>query len=85
MSKSDEEKIKQLIHRIGLKYSLRDDDVRKIFESQFRFTYDTIRELELKDLTEEELEELKTNFQYKYIGKLYINKQTLKNKWKKEE
>lgn len=85
MSKSDEEKIKQLIHRIGLKYNLRDDDVRKIFESQFRFTYDTIRELELKDLTEEELEELKTNFQYKYIGKLYINKQTLKNKWKKEE
>ena len=52
MSKSDEEKIKQLIHRIGLKYNLRDDDVRKIFESQFRFTYDTIRELELKNLTE---------------------------------
>lgn len=83
MKKSDDEKIKQILHKVGLNNNLRDDDVRKIFESQFKFTYDTIRQLELKELTEEELDNLKTNFQYKYIGKLFINKENLKKKWKK--
>jgi len=82
MKKSDDEKIKQILHRVGLNNNLRDDDVRKIFESQFKFTYDTIRELELKEITEEQLDNLKTNFQYKYIGKLFINKEILKKKWK---
>lgn len=83
MKKSDDEKIKQILHKVGLNNNLRDDDVRKIFESQFKFTYDTIRELELKEITEEELDNLKTNFQYKYIGKLFINKEILKRKWNK--
>jgi hypothetical protein len=82
MKKSDDEKIKQILHRVGLNNNLRDDDVRKIFESQFKFTYDTIRELELKEITGEQLDDLKTNFQYKYIGKLFINKEILKKKWK---
>jgi hypothetical protein len=85
MKKSDDEKIKQILHRVGLNNNLRDDDVRKIFESQFKFTYDTIRELELKEITEEELDNLKTNFQYKYIGKLFINKEILKKKWKRQQ
>jgi hypothetical protein len=85
MKKSDDEKIKQILHRVGLNNNLRDDDVRKIFESQFKFTYDTIRELELKEITEEQLDNLKTNFQYKYIGKLFINKETLKKKWKRQQ
>jgi hypothetical protein len=82
MKRSDDEKIKQILHRVGLNNNLRDDDVRKIFESQFKFTYDTIRELELKEITGEQLDDLKTNFQYKYIGKLFINKEILKKKWK---
>lgn len=87
MDKKDEVQVNKLIHRIGLKYNLKDSDVKSILESQFRFTYETIKELELSELTDEELEELKTNFQYKYIGKLYINKDILKNKikrWKKQ-
>ena len=75
MSKSDEQKVNDLIHSIGLKNNLRDLEVRQIIESQFRFTYDTIRSL---DLTEKQIEEIKTNFIYKYLGKLYIDNITFK-------
>jgi hypothetical protein len=77
MNKSDEEKINSLIHNIGLNNNLRDQEVREIIESQFRFTYDTIRHL---DLTEKQIEETKTNFIYKYLGKLYIDNKTFKTK-----
>lgn len=81
MDKSNNDKVDKMLHSVGLKYGIKDEDIRNIFESQFRFTYDTIRELDFTNLTKEEIEELKTNFQYKYIGKLYINKKTLKE-WK---
>ena len=45
MNKSDEQKVNDLIHSIGLKNNLRDSEVKEIIESQFRFTYDTIRSL----------------------------------------
>lgn len=77
MNKSEDFKVNQLIHKIGLKYNLRDIEVKEIVESQFRFTYEIIKGLNLKNLTELELKELKTNFIYKYLGKLYINKQTI--------
>lgn len=77
MNKSDEQKVSDLIHRIGLKNNLRDSEVREMIESQFRFTYETIRSL---DLTEKQIEEIKTNFIYKYLGKLYIDNKTFKIK-----
>lgn len=77
MNKSDEQKVNDLIHRIGLKNNLRDSEVKEIIESQFRFTYDTIRSL---DLTEKQIEEIKTNFIYKYLGKFYIDNKTFKIK-----
>lgn len=73
MTKADEIRVNQLIHKIGLKYHLRDSEVKEIIESQFRFAYDTIRELNL----DEDIETLKTNFIFKYLGKLYIDKNTL--------
>ena len=88
MDKVDESEIKKLIHRIGLKYNLRDDIVNKIHVSPYRFTREKIVELKLKELTkEEEVEILKTNFIYLHIGKLYIsidrliaiNKKRIKN------
>lgn len=77
MNKSDEQKVNDLIHCIGLKNNLRDSEVKEIIESQFRFTYETIRNL---DLTEKQIEEIKTNFIYKYLGKLYIDNKTFKIK-----
>lgn len=77
MNKSDEQKVNDLIHCIGLRNNLRDSEVKEIIESQFRFTYETIRGL---DLTEKQIEEIKTNFIYKYLGKLYIDNKTFKIK-----
>lgn len=74
MDKVDEAEIKKLIHRIGLKYNLRDDIVNKILVSPYKFTREKITELELKEVVDrEDAEALKTNFMYLHIGKLYIS------------
>jgi hypothetical protein len=70
-------KVKNLIHSIGLKYNLRDIEVLEIIESQFRFAQEEIKNLDFKK------EDIKTNFIYKYIGKLYIDTKTI-NKLKEE-
>lgn len=74
MDKIDEGEIKRLIHRIGLKYNLRDDIVNKILVSPYKFTREKITELELKEIVDrEDAEALKTNFMYLHIGKLFIS------------
>lgn len=74
MDKIDEGEIKRLIHRIGLKYNLRDDIVNKILVSPYKFTREKITELELKEVVDrEDAEALKTNFMYLHIGKLFIS------------
>lgn len=90
MNKVDEKKIKDVIHSIGLNNYLVDSEIKKIVESQFRFTYEKIRSLDIEDLTDEELDKLKTNFTYKYLGKIYtsadiIRRQQLKNNILKEK
>lgn len=76
MTKADEIKVNRLIHSIGLKYNLTDSEVKEIVESQFKFAYEEIRKL---DFENEDIENLKTNFLFKYLGKLYIDKKTIKN------
>jgi len=57
MSKIDDKKVKALIHRLGLKYKLSDDKIKEIVESQFLFTYDTMKEIDFDKIeTEEDLE-----------------------------
>jgi len=74
MDKIDEGEIKRLIHKIGLKYNLRDDIVNKILVSPYKFTREKITELELKEVVDrEDAEALKTNFMYLHIGKLFIS------------
>ena len=74
MDKIDEGEIKRLIHRIGLKYNLRDDIINKILVSPYKFTREKITELELKEVVDrEDAEALKTNFMYLHIGKLFIS------------
>lgn len=79
MNKINEKKVNDIIHTIGLNNNLTDSQVREIIESQFRFTYKTIRTLQLSGLTDEEIDNLKTNFYYKYIGKLYTNSEVIKS------
>ena len=69
----DDKKVKALIHSLGLKYGLQDDVINKIVNSPYKFTRETISNMELEHIqSEEELEKIKTNFIYSYIGKLYI-------------
>lgn len=71
MSKEDP-LVKILIHKIGLENNLRDDDVRKIINSQYKFIKEKITELDLNNVeNEEEFKKLKTNFILKNIGKLH--------------
>jgi hypothetical protein len=67
-----DKKVKALIHSIGLKYNLRDEEVQKIINSPYQFTRETITELDIPDnITEEEFAALDTNFIYPHIGKFY--------------
>lgn len=69
----DDKKVKALIHSLGLKYGLQDDVINKIVNSPYKFTREIISNMELEHVeSEEELEKIKTNFIYSYIGKLYI-------------
>jgi hypothetical protein len=93
MGKPDDDKVKALIHSIGLKHNLQDDVIKKIIGSPYKFTRDKMVELSINDdMTEEEYNKLKTNFIYLYIGKLYTTYDICtkfykirKERWKKEE
>lgn len=68
------DKVKALIHKLGLKYHIGDSLTTKIINSQYRFTREKIASLELENIeTEEQFNELKTNFIFQYIGKIYAN------------
>ena len=75
-----DKKIKDLIHRIGLLNNLTDDQVKNIVESQFRFTYEIIKNMSLENLTDEDIDNLKKTFYYKYLGKLYTTNNIIKRK-----
>lgn len=78
MNKFDEDKIKKLIHSIGLKYNLQDEIINKILVSQFKFAREKISELSLREIeNEDEFNKLKLNFNYLHIGKLYISLEKL--------
>lgn len=79
MTLTDEKKIKDLIHSIGLLNNLTDNQVKEIVESQFRFAYEQIRKVSYTTLTEEEIDNLKTNFYFKYIGKIYTDSMIIKH------
>jgi len=72
-SSTDKKKVKNLIHTLGLKYKMSDEDIRTIVESPFLFSYLKIREIKFNEVEEEDLAELKTNFLYKSFGKLYLH------------
>lgn len=75
----DGNEVKKLIHRIGLKNNLKDDIINKIIVSPYKFAREIIPELELKEIqTENELHNIKTNFNFLYIGKLFVNFDRLK-------
>ncbi len=86
MNKADQEKIDKLYHRIGLKYNLNKEQIKKIVESPYKFAKEKTDELNLKDIqSEEEFDKLKTNFIFKYLGKLHTSYQSIEGRRKQSE
>lgn len=81
----DERKVADITHTVGLNNNLMDSQIREIVESQFRFTYKTIKAMTLSELTDEEIDNLKTNFYYKYIGKIFTDKEVIARHKKQDE
>lgn len=74
MSKLDKIKVDALIHSLGLKHNMRDEDMRELVNSPYLFTYEKLKELNIDDVkTEEDLAELKTSFLYKSFGKVFVS------------
>ena len=87
MDKKDRIKIKQLIAIIAKRYNLPEDVVENIVNSPYLFTYEKLKDMDFTEVqTEEDADKLKTNFNYKGLGKLYFNYRTLiVNRQRKEE
>jgi hypothetical protein len=81
-----DKKLEALYHRIGLVNNLSGAEVKKIIESPYEFAKEKINELDLKEVKEEtEFELLKTNFLFKYLGKLHTNFKTIAGRRKQSE
>ena len=86
MDNIDDTFVKMLIHKIGLKHNLRDNVITKIVNSPYKFTKDTITSIDVSSISsEDEFDKLKTNFIYKYIGKIYCTYRVLSNHRKRSE
>lgn len=86
MDKKDTKLIKDLIHRLGLKYRLSDEVVKKIIDSPDEFTNKVIREISILEVkNEEEFNKLQTNFYYIGLGKLHIPYYTVERKNNKQK
>lgn len=61
-----------LLHKLSLKYRIPVNELKKIVESQFEFIQDKTKELDFKKVkTEEEFNNLKKNFNIKYLFTLH--------------
>lgn len=74
MDKADRIKVKAIMAVLAKKYKLPIDTIEEIVNSPYLFTYEKLKNLNLEEVnSEEETNELKTNFNYKGLGKLYLN------------
>lgn len=74
----NDKKVNDILHSVGLSNNLRDDEVKAINNSVYKFIYTTIRTMEIEGKTPEEIDDLRKTFIIKYIGKLYTDKETIR-------
>jgi len=77
MDKVNKIKIDRLIHTIGLKYNLPDEVVKNMVNSQFEFTAEKLSEVKVEEGMD--IDNIKSTFLYKSLGRLYLNRTTLIN------
>jgi hypothetical protein len=87
MSKSiNDRKLFALYHKIGLKYNLTDSEIKELAESPYEFTKEKLDQIDLDTIeTEEDFNNVKTNFIYKFLGKIYTSFALIKAKKTKSE
>lgn len=71
-------KTEELIFRkLSLKYGLSEQIIKEICHSQFEFANKKIKELDLKNMTDDQIKDSKTNFRFRSLGSLYISDKLL--------
>ena len=73
--------------KIADKYGMSKGDIRNIYYDTFEFIYKTISSLEYTEMSDEELDAMKTSFNIPGLGKLYLDRKTIKKFaeiWKKQ-
>lgn len=66
--------IKQLYFKLARKYNMTAKEIEEIVTAPHLFTYEKLKELKFDEInSEEEAQSLKTNFNYKALGKLYFS------------
>lgn len=87
MSKEVQQKhLDKLYHRLSLKYNLSKKQIQEIVESPYLFTKETLADIDVNDIqSEEDADNIKTNFIYKYIGKLHTNFKLINRRRKQSE
>lgn len=67
-------KLKDLYHKVGLMNNLNGDMIKKIHESQFEFAKQETDRIDISKIEDKGVfNELKTNFLFKFLGKLYAD------------
>lgn len=80
--------IRKRIKELAKQHKIPESVVQKVWESQFRMIRDVTKHIDLKNISEEELNNIKTNFNWKYIGKLIVKYASIKKKretWEKSK
>lgn len=85
-NKVQQKKLDALYHRISLKYNIPKEDIKNIVESPYLFTKEQLSKIDINEIqSEEDAESTKTNFIYKYIGKLHTNFKLINRRRKQSE
>jgi hypothetical protein len=71
-----------IFRRLSLKYNLSESIIKEICHSQFEFTSKKMKEFSLKEKTDEEIKDLKTNFRFRGLGSLYVSDKLLYSRHK---
>lgn len=72
--------------QIADKYGITKDDVKNIYYDTFQFIHDTISSLDYVEMSDEQLNAIKTSFNLPGFGKLYLDKKLIEKfakVWKK--
>lgn len=81
-----EKKLNKLYHKLSLKYNISKQDIKDVVESPYAFTKDKLKEINVNEIkNEDDAINTKTNFIYKYIGKLHTNFKLINRRRKQSE